>query len=204
MIGYVSGKVISNDENVVLIENGGIGYEVNCSAAALSRLLCEREGGVYTYLQVKEDGILLFGFDTAEEKKMFLKLLSVSGVGAKMAINVLSGMSIKDLAVAIASSDIKTLSKIKGLGKKTAERIIVELRESVLPEKGDINSANLEALGAAGMLSGGFSADGDNAVTALMTLGYTKAVAVSAVNTAVAGGADTLERIIADALRSLA
>lgn len=203
MIGYVSGKVISNDENVVLIENGGIGYEVSCSAAALSRMLCEREGGVYTYLQVKEDGASLFGFDTAEEKKMFLKLLSVSGVGAKMAINVLSGMSIKDLAVAIASSDVKTLSKIKGLGKKTAERIIVELRESVLPEKGDISSAALSALGASGA-SAALSADGDNAVTALMTLGYTRAVASSAVNTAVEGGADTLEKIIADALRSLA
>lgn len=199
MIGYVSGKVISNDENTVLIENGGIGYEVNCSAAALSRLLSERSGGVYTYLQVKEDGISLFGFDTAEEKKMFLKLLSVSGVGAKMAINVLSGMSIKDLALAIASSDVKTLSKIKGLGKKTAERIIVELRESVLPDKNDIS-----AVGSVAGAAQAFSADGDNAITALMTLGYTKAVAASAVNTAVAGGADTLEKIIADALRSLA
>lgn len=199
MIGYVSGKVISNDENTVLIENGGIGYEVNCSAAALSRLLSERSGGVYTYLQVKEDGISLFGFDTAEEKKMFLKLLSVSGVGAKMAINVLSGMSIKDLALAIASSDVKTLSKIKGLGKKTAERIIVELRESVLPDKNDIS-----AVGSVAEAIQAFFADGDNAITALMTLGYTKAVAASAVNKAVAGGADTLEKIIADALRSLA
>lgn len=199
MIGYVSGKVILNDENTVLIENGGIGYEVNCSAAALSRLLSERSGGVYTYLQVKEDGISLFGFDTAEEKKMFLKLLSVSGVGAKMAINVLSGMSIKDLALAIASSDVKTLSKIKGLGKKTAERIIVELRESVLPDKNDIG-----AVGSVAGATQALSADGDNAITALMTLGYNKAVAASAVNTAVAGGADTLEKIIADALRSLA
>lgn len=199
MIGYVSGKVISNDENTVLIENGGIGYEVNCSAAALSRMLRERGGGLYTYLQVKEDGISLYGFDTAEEKKMFLKLLSVSGVGAKMAINVLSGMSIKDLALAIASSDVKTLSKIKGLGKKTAERIIVELRESVLPDKNDIS-----AVGSVAGVTQAFSVDGDNAITALMTLGYTKAVAASAVNTAVAGGADTLEKIIADALRSLA
>ena len=134
-----------------------------------------------------------------EEKKMFLKLLSVSGVGAKMAINVLSGMSIKDLALAIASSDVKTLSKIKGLGKKTAERIIVELRESVLPDKNDIS-----AVGSVAEAIQAFSADGDNAITALMTLGYTKAVAASAVNKAVAGGADTLEKIIADALRSLA
>lgn len=198
MIGYISGKVLSGTENIVLIENGGIGYEVNCSAAAMQRLLEKREGGVYTYLQVKEDGISLFGFNTLEEKQMFLKLLSVSGVGAKMAINVLSGMSLADLALAIASSDIKGLSKIKGLGKKTAERIIVELRESVSHlASGEVPSAKATVLK-------GANQDGDNAITALMTLGYTRAVAASAVEKAIAGGADTLEKIIAEALRSLA
>lgn len=198
MLGYVSGKVLSGTDNIVLIENGGIGYEVNCSAAAMQRLLEKREGGVYTYLQVKEDGISLFGFNTLEEKQMFLKLLSVSGVGAKMAINVLSGMSLADLALAIASSDIKGLSKIKGLGKKTAERIIVELRESVSHlASGEVTSAKAAVLK-------GTNQDGDNAITALMTLGYTRAVAASAVEKAIAGGADTLEKIIAEALRSLA
>lgn len=198
MIGYISGKVLSGTENIVLIENGGIGYEVNCSAAAMQRLLEKREGGVYTYLQVKEDGISLFGFNTLEEKQMFLKLLSVSGVGAKMAINVLSGMSLADLALAIASSDIKGLSKIKGLGKKTAERIIVELRESVS------HLAGGEVPPAKATVLKGANQDGDNAITALMTLGYTRAVAASAVEKAIAGGADTLEKIIAEALRSLA
>ncbi len=198
MIGYISGKVLSSTENIVLIENGGIGYEVNCSAAAVQRLLEKREGGVYTYLQVKEDGISLFGFNTLEEKQMFLKLLSVSGVGAKMAINVLSSMSLADLALAIASSDIKGLSKIKGLGKKTAERIIVELRESVSHlASGEVPSAKAAILK-------GTNQDGDNAITALMTLGYTRAVAASAVERAIAGGAETLEKIIAEALRSLA
>lgn len=200
MIGYISGKVIANSDNKILIENGGIGYEVICSSAAACRLLQEKSGGVYTYLQVKEDGVFLFGFNTLEEKNMFLKLLSVSGVGAKMAITVLSGLSIKDLAVAIASSDVKELSKIKGLGKKTAERIIVELRESVAA----IAGGELSALGKDSSVSGlGANSDGENAVTALMTLGYTKAVAVNAVTKAIENGATSLEDIIAGALRSL-
>lgn len=199
MIGYISGKVIFSDENKILMENNGIGYEVICSSAAACRLLQERGGGVYTYLQVKEDGIFLYGFNNVEEKTMFLKLLSVSGVGAKMAITVLSGLGIKDLAVAIASSDVKELSKIKGLGKKTAERIIVELRESV----SDLASGDLARLSGAGSAYAGACSDGENAVTALMTLGYTKAVAVNAVGKAIESGAKTLEDIIAGALRSL-
>lgn len=199
MIGYISGKVIFSDENKILIENNGIGYEVICSSAAACRLLQERSGGVYTYMQVKEDGIFLYGFNNVEEKTMFLKLLSVSGVGAKMAITVLSGLGIKDLAVAIASSDVKELSKIKGLGKKTAERIIVELRESV----SDLASGEGAGLNGSGLAYAGIGSDGENAVTALMTLGYNKAVAVNAVGKAIEGGAKTLEDIIAGALRSL-
>ena len=131
MIGYVYGKVMNIDGNTLLVENNGIGYEIICSASALARMNEKKEGGLYTYTQVKEDGISLFGFDTMEEKKMFLKLISVSGVGAKMGITVLGGMRLRDLALAIATSDVKMLSSIKGLGKKTAERIIVELREKV-------------------------------------------------------------------------
>ena len=99
MIGYINGKVIANNDNTLLIENNGIGYEVTCSVSAYSRLMQERQGGVYTYLQVKEDGMFLYGFTSIEEKQMFLKLITVSGVGAKMGITILSGMSLKDLAV---------------------------------------------------------------------------------------------------------
>lgn len=199
MIGYISGKVTAVEENKVTLENSGIGFEIICSAAALERLGNEKSGGVFTYLQMKEDGLNLFGFDTAEEKKMFLKLVSVSGVGAKMAINVLSSMRIKDLALAIAGSDVKALSKIKGLGKKTSERIIVELRESVEPF-----TVALPA-GETGSSAKGVKivSEADNAAMALVSLGYSRAVAVEAVNGAVENGAATLESIIAEALRSL-
>lgn len=199
MIGYISGKVTAVEENKVTLENSGIGFEIICSASALERLANEKSGGVFTYLQMKEDGLNLFGFDTAEEKKMFLKLVSVSGVGAKMAINVLSSMSIKDLALAIAGSDVKALSKIKGLGKKTSERIIVELRESVEPftvalPAGETGSSSKSVK---------IVSEADNAAMALVSLGYSRAVAVEAVNGAVEKGAATLESIIAEALRSL-
>lgn len=201
MIGYISGKVTAVEENKVTLENNGIGFEIICSAAALERLGNEKSGGVFTYLQMKEDGLYLFGFDTAEEKKMFLKLVSVSGVGAKMAINVLSSMRIKDLALAIAGSDVKGLSKIKGLGKKTAERIIVELRESVEPFTVALPAGSGKTGTAAKNVK--VVSEADNAAMALVSLGYTKAVAVEAVNGAVEGGATTLESIIAEALRSL-
>ena len=195
MIGYVYGKVMYNDGNILLVENGGIGYEITCSSAAFCRMMEKREGGIYTYTQVKEDGIALFGFDTIEEKKMFLKLISVSGVGAKMGVTVLGSMNLEDLALAIATSDVKSLSRVKGLGKKTAERIIVELREKVSAE-------DTEPL-PAGVAPAASGSDAENAVTALMSLGYNRVTSVKAVNSALASGASTVEEIIAAALRSL-
>lgn len=195
MIGYVYGKVMYNDGNLLLVENGGIGYEITCSSAAFCRMMEKREGGIYTYTQVKEDGIALFGFDTIEEKKMFLKLISVSGVGAKMGVTVLGSMNLKDLALAIATSDVKSLSRVKGFGKKTAERIIVELREKVSAE-------DTEPL-PAGVAPAASGSDAENAVTALMSLGYNRVTSVKAVNAALAAGASTVEEIIAAALRSL-
>lgn len=197
MIGYIKGKVISNNDNVILLENNGIGYEITCSVSAFTKMMQDREGGIFTYLQVKEDGIALYGFVSLEEKKMFLKLISVSGVGAKMGITILSGMSLKDLALAIATSDVKALSRIKGLGKKSAERIIVELRESV-------SSISEGGADCPLLTSTANSNEGENAVMALISLGYTRSVAVKAVNGAMSAGANAVEEIIAVALRSLA
>ena len=194
MFGYIKVKVAEITEGTVVLENGGIGYEIVCTAAAVARLSEEKEGVVYTYLQVKEDGISLFGFDTKEEKQMFLKLISVSGIGPKMGVTILAGMRIADLATAIATSDVKTLSKIKGLGKKTAERIILELRESVSKEELK-TSAKETAVP--------FASDDEDAVIALMGLGFTGMQARNAVLSAKGLGAKTIEEVIAFALRSL-
>ncbi len=194
MFGYIKGTVAEITEGTVVLENGGIGYEIVCTAAAVARLSEEKEGVVYTYLQVKEDGISLFGFDTKEEKQMFLKLISVSGIGPKMGVTILAGMRIADLATAIATSDVKTLSKIKGLGKKTAERIILELRESVSKE--ELKTSAKET-------SVPFASDDEDAVIALMGLGFTGMQARNAVLSAKGLGAKTIEEVIAFALRSL-
>ncbi len=196
MIAFIKGKVIDEFEGGVVLENNGIGYEILCSAALLAKLSAEKEGGVFTYLQVKEDGLSLFGFDNKEEKRMFLKLISVSGIGPKMAMGILSGMRVNELATAIAMNDVKGLSKIKGLGKKTAERIILELRESVSAENAAIAAEESFAAPV-------FTAEDEDAIIALMGLGFSGIQSRNAVKTAKEQGAETIQDVISFALKSM-
>lgn len=197
MIGYIKGKILSLDHEYALIETaGGLGFEVMCSYAAFSSLAGKREGELYTYLQVSENGTALYGFASQEEKNMFLKLISVSGVGPKMGIAVLSGLNVTELVTAIATSDVKRLSAVKGLGKKTAERIILELREKV---SGGIAATDD---GGAGAYVPVKDSDED-AVVALMTLGFSRAESEKAISRARAGGAESVEDIIMSALRGM-
>ncbi len=197
MIGYIKGNVLTASDGVVLIENNGIGYEVICSAGIYQKLVNDKKGEVYTYLSVREDGVSLFGFESLEEKAMFLKLISVSGVGPKMGITVLSGMKLSDLAIKIATSDIKGLSAVKGLGKKTAERIVVELREKI--------GVELQADKSAPEVDKEFIADADtdDAIIALMSLGFTKTECVNAVKGAKQAGVSGVEKIIAYAIKNI-
>lgn len=196
MIAYIKGKVIDEFEGGVVLENNGIGYEILCSAALLAKLSAEKEGGVFTYLQVKEDGLSLFGFDNKEEKRMFLKLISVSGIGPKMAMGILSGMRVNELATAIAMNDVKGLSRIKGLGKKTAERIILELRESVSAENAAIAAEESFAAPV-------FTSEDEDAIIALMGLGFSGIQSRNAVKTAKEQGAETIQDVISFALKSM-
>ena len=196
MLGFVKGKILSLTPDTALIETaGGIGFEVTVSGAAYNALAGKKEGELYTYLQVSENGTALYGFSSTDEKNMFLKLITVSGVGPKMGIAVLSGLSVGELAAAIATSDVKRLSSVKGLGKKTAERIILELREKV-------------SLSVAQSQEGGVPftpiTDGDeDAVVALMTLGFTRSESEKAISRARASGAKTVEDIIMLALKGM-
>ena len=200
MIGYLKGKVLYSEEGTVLLEVNGVGYELVCSGALFAKLVTDGEGEAYTYLQVREDGVSLFGFVSPEEKRMFLKLVSVSGVGPKMGIAVLSAMNINDLAVAIATSDLKMLSSVKGLGKKTAERIVLELREKVSAAE---LTAPAKGKGAAQGPAEKLTDKEEDAVVGLMSLGYTRAESSRAVKAAMERGADTLEEIVMAALRSM-
>ncbi|MCM1043640.1 MAG: Holliday junction branch migration protein RuvA, partial [Corallococcus sp.] len=146
---------------------------------------------IYTYLQVKEDGLSLFGFATLAEKSMFLNLISVSGVGCKVAQAILSGIAVNDLAAAIYSGNTATLTKIKGLGKKTAERLVLELREKVSCADG-IGSAVEERR---------FGKDANDAISILKSLGLNIQDAEQRVETVQKLGAQTTEEIVNMALK---
>ena len=200
MIGYLKGKVKYLAPEYVLLEVNGIGYEVICSGAAFSKLSGVKkgeDGEVYTYMQVKEDGISLFGFVDVREKELFLKLTSVQGVGAKMAIAILSSMRPSEVSEVIATADSKRLSAVKGVGKKTAERIILELHGKISADE----LLGTESVG--GRVSSLPTGQDDDAVSALMGLGFTKQESARAVERAKQGGAKTIEEIIATALRGM-
>jgi len=133
MIAFLVGTIEEKRENTLIMDVNGVGYELCISNNTLVSLPMEGEQAkVLTYLQVSENtGVCLYGFATEEEKAMFMKLLLVSGVGPKSAITVLSGMKLSELMIAIVSGDATTLSKVKGLGKKTAERICLELKDKL-------------------------------------------------------------------------
>ena len=195
MIGYVKGNLLSYFDGTILLENNGIGYEITCSSAVYQKILQNNGGEVYTYLAVREDGISLYGFIDANEKDMFLKLISVSGVGPKMGITILSQLKREDIAVKIATSDVKGLSKIKGLGKKTAERIILELREKM----GAIDSDSGEILSP---VASAITIDQD-ALIALTSLGFTKSECEKVLAKAQQDGVTGVEKLIAYALKNI-
>ena len=197
MIGYLRGKVLYKNINTVILDVNGVGYEVLCSNAAADTLTSKREGELFIYTQVKEDAITLYGFLNLEERAFFNKLISVSGIGCKMGIAILSAMRLQELAIAIASADSKKLAQIKGLGKKTAERIILELREKIQVEEKAAESTQ-ESLQHFVL-----SSLEEDAVLGLVGLGYSRAESLQAVQKAQAQGATTIDAIIRIALQSM-
>lgn len=195
MYSFISGTVVGIGDGQIVLENNGIGYELSVSATTLAEAgHVGKRLQLWTYLNVKEDGITLFGFASKEEKEMFLKLISISGIGPKMAQQVLSGCDLKTLALCIATGDTKTLSKVKGLGKKTAERIILELQEKM----GGMDVVNVAAAGDSGA-EGGVVED---AVFALASLGFERAHALKVV-CEVVKETQKLDEIVAIALRRM-
>lgn len=199
MIAYVRGKVLATTEETMIVDVGGLGYEIYCSAGAFRKAAVGEYVELHTYLQVKEDGITLFGFESLKEKDLFLKLITVDGVGPKLGVSVLSGMSGEDFASAIATADAKRLASVKGLGKKTAEKIILALHGKIsageiMQASGDLNSvksAKVEKL----------SPMDEDAVAALQGLGFTRTESLQAVKKAKEQGATSVEDIIMRALQ---
>ncbi len=197
MFDYLSGKITDKSESTVTVDVNGIGFELFVTSSAYDRFAISDEVKVYTFMSVKEDGVTLFGFSSKEEKRLFNKLITVSGVGPKSAIAILSGDSLEKILFYIATGDSKTLSKIKGLGKKTAEKIIIELRDKVGSTEaiGDIDLSGNSVLQASDELS--------EAITGLMSLGFTKQEAEQGVKAAINDGATGLDKIISVAIKKM-
>jgi Holliday junction DNA helicase RuvA len=195
MYSFIKGAIVEKNENLLIVENNGMGFELVVSNNTMDSVgPIGQQVKIHTYHHVREDQDVLFGFDRREEKTMFLKLNKVNGVGPKMAITILSGINIADLATSIITGDISLLNKVKGVGKKTAERIILELKGSVEGfDNLDIGS------GLGGALMGSRAIN--DACFALSALGINKAEALRLVRK-VSEPEDTAEMLIEKALKS--
>ena len=194
MFNYLFGEITDFAGSNVVLDVGGVGYELSVSAYTLADCQIGRKQKLFAYMQVKEDGISLYGFSTMEEKNLFLLLISVSGVGCKVAQAILSGMDCNSLSLAIFNGDTKLLTKIKGLGKKTAERIVLELQEKVAV---DSASAPLPNLPNATPLT----KDMQDAIAVLVSLGKSQADAEKLVEAASQLGATTANELVNMAFR---
>lgn len=196
MYAHIEGTVSEKTADGIVIDAGGVGYEISASAATLSG--CPPTGErakLYTYLSVREDAMELFGFLTREEKRMFLRLIGVSGVGPRTALGVLSALSVHDLSVALVTGDAQALARAPGIGKKTAQRLVLELKDKVTDEE-------LTSAGPSAPARPAADSAETEAIEALMALGYPASDAAKAVS-AVAGQAAKTDEILRLALRGM-
>ena len=164
MIAHLRGKLISKHPNQAIVEAGGVGYDVTISIPTFSGLPpLGSEISLFIYTHVREDALSLFGFLRAEDKQLFEKLLSVSGIGPKLAITILSGMPADNMVAAIKSNNVAALTRIPGIGKKTAERMVLELRDK------------LDSFGAAPTVVAASPVEED-VISALLNLGYQRGI----------------------------
>ena len=195
MIAHLRGRLLEKSPNSVVLECNGVGYEATISVATFSALPAEAaEAHLHIYTHVREDQIALFGFAERREKSLFEKLLTISGVGPKLAITVLSGIAADRLITAIRSADHATLTRIPGIGKKTAERVVLELKDK-LDELANESPETAQAT-----IGPHLGPAGDDALSALVNLGYARPAALRAIelalqkNPSVAGEFEALFR----------
>lgn len=194
MYAYIDGVVAWKNTDSIVIEAGGIGYQIMVSGATLSAApAAGQKMKVYTLLNVREDAMELFGFYSLEEKRMYERLRGVSGIGPRTALQILSAMSIRDLSIALVAGDAAALTKVPGIGKKTAQRLVLELKDKM--DESDLTGTSV---------SPKVSQQGPEAeaIAALISLGYASSEAAKAV-AAVADKTDKADEMIFLALKSL-
>lgn len=202
MIAFLTGKLLEKGANSVIVDVGGVGYEVSIPLSTFYEI---GEVGdtveLRIYTNVREDAIQLFGFKTLREKELYLKLISVQGVGAKSGITMLSGMSADEIVTAIRTDNVAKLTAIPGVGRKTAERLVVELRDKVA------DLASVVSAGASMAAVAGVGTDGvfDDALSALVNLGYQKNAAEKALQQVRQDGVEpNVQKLLRAALQRLA
>jgi holliday junction DNA helicase RuvA len=191
MIAHLRGKLIARHPNQVIVETAGVGYDVTISVPTFSELPpLGGEVALHIHTHVREDQISLYGFLRPEEKQLFEKLITVSGIGPKLAVTILSGMPVSDMTGAIRGNDIARLTKIPGIGKKTAERMVLELRDK-LPPVGTDQAHVVPS----------HSAVQEDVLSALVNLGYQPLIAEKALSTVDKNGSfDAMFRAALDAI----
>lgn len=204
MYSYIKGELVEMTEEAVVVENHGIGYNIRIPQSFLDSLLgIGQEVKIYTYTYVREDAMLLYGFLTRDDLNVFKLLLGVNGVGPKGALAILSVMTPDDLRFAVLADDDKTIAKAPGIGKKTAQKLIIELKDKLsLEDAFALKAQNVAAE------SGGASSKTQmakqEAVQALVALGYSSGEAMKAVNTVDLTEEPTVEEILKAALKQMA
>lgn len=192
MIAHLRGKLISKHPNQAIVEAAGVGYEVNISIPTFSGLpALGSEVSLFIYTHVREDALALFGFLRAEDKQLFEKLLSVSGIGPKLAVTILSGMPADAMVGAIKGNNLAALVRIPGIGKKTAERMVLELRDK------------LDAFGAAPALPPLSPVEAD-VISALVNLGYNAGLVERTLGQLTKGPEESFDNLFRKALAALA
>ena len=203
MIAYLSGKLLEKQANTVIIDVGGVGYEVTIPLSTFYDLgEIGDDVSLKIFTHVREDALQLFGFKTEREKLLYLKLISVQGIGAKSGITMLSGMSADEIIVAIRTDNLARLTSIPGVGKKTAERLVIELRDKL----NDISSGAVqETLSATGQPTLPADAVYEDAISALTNLGYQRNAAEKALKQAVQEGTEmSVQKLLRRSLQFLA
>jgi holliday junction DNA helicase RuvA len=191
MIYHLNGRLIEKNATSLVVECAGVGYEVKISLNTFSSLGSDESIRIYTRLIVREDAHLLYGFSTTEERDMFVQLTSVSGIGPNTAMIMLSSLTPDQIAQAIQTDDVRTIQGIKGIGAKTAQRVILDLKDKVL--KMSFSSENIFAQN---------NTHRFDALTALVSLGFDKKAAEKAIEK-VSVGDDSVEYLIKEALKIL-
>ena len=198
MIAFIEGKVAEKNHGELVINAGGVGFSLLCSNATIAAAPeKDKTFRCYTVMNVREDATELFGFASKLEREMFKKLCTVTGVGAKTALGILSALPLRDLSIAIVTGDVTALSRAPGIGKKTAQRIVLELRDKV--EQAEVSSSAPGVSAPVSAPAGGMERE---AQAALQALGYTSAEAARAVNQ-VRDQANTVDQMVLLALRQM-